>query len=64
MQVRFAPLRTVTKTGYTLTVFGDSGSYLGMLDGVVRITTDVPGEEQIEIGFGGRVADIRKFKGP
>ena len=45
---------------YDLRISGDTGTYVGTLSGTVRVTTDVPGEETLDIPFAGKVQEVSK----
>ena len=45
-------------SGYELRLTGNTGAFRGHASGVVAITTDVEGEEHLEIRFSGMVRDV------
>ncbi|MBT8484092.1 MAG: DUF1573 domain-containing protein, partial [Phycisphaerae bacterium] len=54
------PVTTVGESGYDLILSGDPGDHLGPMSGYIKIVTDVPGEEQLEMRFAGVVRERAK----
>ncbi len=42
-------------SSYEIVIFGNTGTFRGLVRGTVAVNTDVPGEEQVQILFTGRV---------
>lgn len=57
MDVSFEQMIVPFQFGYKLTLRGRTGDYLGRMAGFVLIETDVLGEEELRIPFGGMVRD-------
>jgi hypothetical protein len=45
----------VTPASYRLTLSGDTTGSFGAFEGMVKVTTDVPGEEVLAIPFNGYI---------
>jgi len=46
MQVRAEPVSDARGTGYDLILSGAAGDYMGLIRGIVAVTTDIPGEQE------------------
>ena len=55
VQVTSAPYLYPGRYGYTLTLTGETGSYLGPVRGRIVIRTDVEGEEELRVQYAGMV---------
>jgi hypothetical protein len=60
IETEVIPIEGSNGSVYDLRISGDTGTYIGTLSGMVRVTTDVPGEEILDIPFAGKVHEVSK----
>lgn len=58
MTINATPVGGSGSTSYKIEVTGQSGSYLGRIDGTAIIETNVPGEERLRIKIAGMIRNI------